>query len=290
MLRTATEVYRGELLPGYYEEWIFAERQRLFEAYLDTLQRLLRHYEQSRDYTRALDVARRAVAADPTRESSHRDLMRLLSAAGEPSAVLHQYQELERLLWEQAGVKPSGETRALALRLAVAPAGRAQPARLEDPARGDAGTIPGQPLPAAQLTGTVTFLLLESEGASSDAGEDAPDGDGRRGRLFHEELRRCGGCVVQERAGFLAAAFADCRDALACAVAMQQALTNCGLRAALHTGPIEGNGRGDGDSALDHSTRLLLAAHAGQILCSEESAVLLRRHLDPGMRLVVLGS
>jgi hypothetical protein len=28
-LITALSVYRGELLPGFYEEWVFVERNRL---------------------------------------------------------------------------------------------------------------------------------------------------------------------------------------------------------------------------------------------------------------------
>src|SRR5262249_41939609 len=42
-------------------------------------------------------------------------------------------------------------------------------------------------------------------------------------------------------------------------------------------------------SALDHARRLLLAAHGGQILCSEATAALARRDLEPGVKLTDLG-
>src|SRR5438874_1435341 len=57
---------------------------------------------------------RRAARADPLREEAHYDLMRLYAAAGQPSATLHQYQELERLLRDELGETPSAATRALA--------------------------------------------------------------------------------------------------------------------------------------------------------------------------------
>jgi len=57
---------------------------------------------------------------------------------------------------------------------------------------------------------------------------------------------------------------------------------------ALHTGEIQGLPRG-ADPLLQQSERLLRACPPGQILCSEETAILLRRDLDPAARLVDLG-
>ena len=34
-------VYKGELLPGFYEEWVFVERARLFSRYETGVERLL---------------------------------------------------------------------------------------------------------------------------------------------------------------------------------------------------------------------------------------------------------
>jgi class 3 adenylate cyclase len=41
--------------------------------------------------------------------------------------------------------------------------------------------------------------------------------------------------------------------------------------------------------ALHHASRVLTAGHGGQVLCSEGAAGLLRRDLEPGVRLVDLG-
>src|SRR5581483_3417910 len=43
----AVERYHGELAPGYYEDWILRERERLAEAYLRTLDRLIAQLEQA---------------------------------------------------------------------------------------------------------------------------------------------------------------------------------------------------------------------------------------------------
>ena len=113
-LSTAVELYRDELLPGFFDEWIDAERQQLADAYLNALRRLTRLLGQAREFDRALHYARRAVSADPLHEASHRTLMRLYTAVGRPAAALQQFEEMEDILKEQLGVAPSASSRALA--------------------------------------------------------------------------------------------------------------------------------------------------------------------------------
>src|SRR5438094_776339 len=112
-LARAVELYPGELLPGYFEDWVLQERQWLAERYFEALGQLLAHLERAREFDRALDYARRGVSADPLREEAHRDLIRLLAAVGQPAAALRQYHELERLLKEQLDGTPEPATRAL---------------------------------------------------------------------------------------------------------------------------------------------------------------------------------
>jgi predicted ATPase/DNA-binding SARP family transcriptional activator len=113
-LAEAVALYRGELLAGFYDPWVLTERQRLGEEYLSALQHLVLALEESGDLEQAIEYARRAVQADPLREEAHYDLMRLYAAAGQPSATLRQYQELERLLREELDETPSAAARALA--------------------------------------------------------------------------------------------------------------------------------------------------------------------------------
>ena len=53
-LEAAVELYRGDLLPGNYDEWILPERERLRQACLGALERLILLLEQERDYQAAI--------------------------------------------------------------------------------------------------------------------------------------------------------------------------------------------------------------------------------------------
>jgi adenylate cyclase len=112
-LTMAIELHRGELLPGFYEEWIIQERQWLAELYFQALGQLLSHLHGSGEFQRALEYARHGVRTDPLREEMHRELIRIYAALGQPSAARGQYRELERLLKKELGDTPSTATRRL---------------------------------------------------------------------------------------------------------------------------------------------------------------------------------
>ena len=97
-LRRAAALYQGELLSGFYDDWIQPERERLASAFQRVLSQLAGHYAAQGEFDEALTFARRAVAADPYREEAHGALMRLYAAAGRRSDVSRQYRELERIL------------------------------------------------------------------------------------------------------------------------------------------------------------------------------------------------
>jgi tetratricopeptide (TPR) repeat protein len=117
-LARAVEIYRGELLPGYYEEWIPPEQQRLRALLLQALESLARELEQAAQLERALSYAVRAVHTDPLREEAHRIVMRLYAAMGEPPAALRHYDDLTALLNEELRAAPSAATRMLAADIA----------------------------------------------------------------------------------------------------------------------------------------------------------------------------
>jgi DNA-binding SARP family transcriptional activator len=92
-LTEAVDLYRGELLPGYYEEWVLTEQRRLAECYFQAVGELTDALAPAGEWDRAVGYARRAVGLDPLREEAHHDLIRLLAAAGQPTEALRQYQE-----------------------------------------------------------------------------------------------------------------------------------------------------------------------------------------------------
>jgi DNA-binding SARP family transcriptional activator len=114
LLAHAVELYRGELLPGYYEEWVLPEQQRLNDLFFQALHQLVTRMERTGDLERALPYALRAVSAAPIREEAHRNLMRLYAGLGQPSEALRQYRELERILLAELASVPSAGTRELA--------------------------------------------------------------------------------------------------------------------------------------------------------------------------------
>jgi DNA-binding SARP family transcriptional activator len=116
-LARAVDLYRGPLLPAFYDGWVLQEREWLAQRFFQALGQRIAWLEQAGDLDAALELAQRGVRLDPLREEPHADLMRLYAAAGQPSAATRQYQELERLLQQELGEPPSAAIRALAGRI-----------------------------------------------------------------------------------------------------------------------------------------------------------------------------
>src|SRR5687768_10929669 len=82
-LRSAVELYKGDLLPDCYEEWVLREREQLREEYVEALERLILLLEGEGDFLVATGYAQRLLRYDPLREATYRHLMRLYWTAGE---------------------------------------------------------------------------------------------------------------------------------------------------------------------------------------------------------------
>jgi predicted ATPase/DNA-binding SARP family transcriptional activator len=325
-LDEAIQLYRGPLLPAYYDDWVVPEQQRLEEVFFQAARELLHLLQQEGDFPRALEYAGRVVAVDPLREEAHEELIRLHAATGQTAAALRQYRELERLLHKELGARPSAAIQHLAREIQrqsegarprgmpARPGGQlGQPAALERPPSGGTGRSPSlatprssalpssSPLPA----GTVTFLLTDVDASAAlrrrvgEAGGAAL----QQRSLLRQAFRQHCGCEVQEARELFVVAFATARDAIAGALAGQRALaaqewpaeiSPSKLRMVLHTGDVEleaGSYRGP---ILHHAMGMLAAAHGGQVLCSEVTAALLRQGdsetAEPGVRLSDLGT
>src|SRR2546421_11825513 len=64
-LEQADTLYRGELLPGCYDDWILPERDRLRQRHLQVLEHLLRLFEGQGDHGSAIRSAQRLLGLDP---------------------------------------------------------------------------------------------------------------------------------------------------------------------------------------------------------------------------------
>ena len=112
-LAAAVSLYSGDLLPAYYDEWIFPEQQRLAGRYGQALRDLAELNERMGATADALKYALRAVGTDPLDEAAARQAMRLLAMCGRIDAAMQLCRDLERRLKEQWNVALEAETRTL---------------------------------------------------------------------------------------------------------------------------------------------------------------------------------
>ncbi len=104
----------GDLLPGWGDEWLQADRERLRQMRQDGLRRLAAHYRALGQPRAALPFAQQLLALDPLAEASQRELLALLYTAGDRAAALAQYAQFRAQLLAELGVEPMPETQALA--------------------------------------------------------------------------------------------------------------------------------------------------------------------------------
>lgn len=300
-LTEAVEIYQGPLLPGFYDEWITGEQARLSGLVFDAVGALVSYLESIGDTRAALSHARHAVAADPLRDEGRHHLIRLLAADGQPGAALGQFKEFERLLEEETGGEPSPALRALFRRIEKE-SGLCAPAAVSAVLPRERVSRTASPAPA-RGTATVTFLMTDIEGGAGpfqQASEAYSTARDRHHALLWQEFSLQGGQEVKETGEGFTIAFPTAGGALVCAVAAQQALAKetwpgeiepLKVRMALHTGDVRhGSEEGHYDgTVLHHASRLLAAAHGGQILVSDATASLVPAGGDGGIRLVDLG-
>ncbi len=109
-LESAVAVYKGEMLPGCYSEWIIEERQRLSQKYMQALERLIVLLENQRSYRKAISYAQDLLRFDPLQESAYRQLMRLHLLSGNRGEAIVVYNTCAAVLQRELSVKPSPVT------------------------------------------------------------------------------------------------------------------------------------------------------------------------------------
>ena len=141
-LRRAAGLYRGDLLDDSDEEWLLEDRERLRNACLQALERLVRLLDEHGHPADAIPYAERLLRHDPLHEGTYRLLMRLHGGAGDRVRALRVYHACAATLERELGVEPSAATRQ-AYEALLPPAGR--PAAVGG-ATGRAGRFSGPPL------------------------------------------------------------------------------------------------------------------------------------------------
>jgi DNA-binding SARP family transcriptional activator len=110
-LRSAIDLYHGDLLEGWYDEWLLAERDNVRQRYLEALYRLTAELEARGDLGEATSYAERLLRSDPLREETYRQLIHLHAARGDRARALRVYHACMTTLEQELGAEPSAQTR-----------------------------------------------------------------------------------------------------------------------------------------------------------------------------------
>ena len=106
-------LYRGELLPGFYDEWIVLERERLQAAYHQKMNLLLESLIQTRQWGEALTWGEQWIRLGYSPEPAYRALMSAHAGLGDQGMVSATYQRCVESLDRELGLEPSPETQQL---------------------------------------------------------------------------------------------------------------------------------------------------------------------------------
>jgi DNA-binding SARP family transcriptional activator/tetratricopeptide (TPR) repeat protein len=157
--------YRGDLLPGGYEDWLLDARSEIERQCVGLCDLLGETRARGGDLTGAVDVARRRIQLQPLEEVGYRTLMQLQAELGDRAGAVSTYHHCASVLERELGVAPDVSTREVFQRLMAHARPAARPPETAGPAAGRPG------LAAARLFGRSTELgLLQDVWRAADAG------------------------------------------------------------------------------------------------------------------------
>ena len=98
---------RDDLLPGWYDEWVLPERERLRQLRLHSLERIARAHVRNGDFGEALQASLEALRAEPLRETPHRLVVQIHLAEGNVFEALQAYYSYRDLMRRDLQIEPS---------------------------------------------------------------------------------------------------------------------------------------------------------------------------------------
>ncbi|MEV5822037.1 BTAD domain-containing putative transcriptional regulator [Micromonospora harpali] len=110
---TALTAGRHDLLPGWYDDWVLLERERLRQLRLHMLEQVARNHLAAGRHGEALEAALEAMAAEPLRETPHRLVVRVHLAEGNVFEAVHAFYAYRDLLLRELRLEPSPAMTAL---------------------------------------------------------------------------------------------------------------------------------------------------------------------------------
>ena len=106
-------MFSGELLPGWYDDWVVMARERIRFTQLRTLEEMAERSRADGRLSEAEEAYRAAADLEPFKETVQRGLIQVLLQAGSPGEAIHRYRAYRLLLHDELGVEPSPQMEAL---------------------------------------------------------------------------------------------------------------------------------------------------------------------------------
>jgi len=278
-LTTNLALYQGELLPGFYDEWIVIERERIQSIFDNKMGQLLEQLTTSERWIAVQEQSERWLALGNTIEPAYRGLMLSYGARGDMAKVSTIYQRCITDLDEKFGLEPSPETRALY-----------------------DGLLKGSHVVSrtAQPSGTVTFLFTDIEGSTSllDKLRDQYAAVlAEHHKIMRASIQKWNGREVDTQGDAFFITFARALDAVQCAAEAQRELAlhtwphkrPIHVRMGLHTGEPLLASIGYVGMDVHRAARIGDAGHGGQILLSQTTRELVIQDLPDGLTIRNLG-
>lgn len=108
-LTEVLSLYQGELLPGFYDEWVVLERERVNAAFDQKMRLLLDGLMREERWEKIIDWAETWISFGRVPEAAFHALMVAHAGLGDLAAVTKDWQRLVHSLEEVLGVEPSDE-------------------------------------------------------------------------------------------------------------------------------------------------------------------------------------
>src|SRR5215216_6870241 len=274
-------LYQGELLPGFYDEWITLERERIQAVFDARMEQLLEQLITAERWIAVQEWGERWLTLSNEREPAYRALMVASGVRGDMAKVASLYQRCSAALLENLGVEPSAETGALY-----------------------DGLLKGAKIPqrtsAAQPSGTITFLFTDIEGSTrllDKMGDQYAVALGEHQEILRAAIQKWNGHEVDTQGDAFFVTFTRALDAVQCAAEAQRALAvhawppgePVRVRMGLHTGEPLIASTGYVGIDVHRAARIGDSAYGGQVLLSQTTRALVMSDLPKDITLRDLG-
>jgi WD40 repeat protein/class 3 adenylate cyclase len=274
-------LYQGELLPGFYDEWVAIERERIQAIFESKMEQLLEQLIAAERWIAVQEWGERWLSLSGVREPAYRALMLASGVRGDMAKVASLYQRCTAELLENIGVEPSAETRGLY-----------------------DGLLKGAKIPqrtsAAQPSGTITFLFTDIEGSTrllDKMGDQYAVALSEHHEILRAAIQKWNGREVDTQGDAFFVIFTRALDAVQCAAEAQRALAahawvqgeSLRVRMGMHTGEPLIASTGYVGMDVHRAARIGDAGHGGQILLSPTTRELVLQDLPQGLTIQDLG-